>query len=382
MAGPTPVSALLHSATLVAAGAILLIRISPLLPQSVLLIMGIVGGVTTLMTGLIALAERDLKRLLAASTSSQHGFMLLALGAGSPAAALVHLMAHASMKSALFLGSGIFQHARDSTEFSDLRGVGRGRRLTFLGFAVAGLALAGVPPLVGFWSKDAVVATTFESSEYLLFPFALVATVLTGAYVARALRLLWRGEERAEPVAGAGWMGAGLFGLAALATTLGFAVDPLARLIGGEVPKDLLTTLVATAVAMGGLAMGWFVPGARLLGPLRGSAEKGFRVAGGFYGLVARPALAVARAADGFDRGIHGGVLGVGRLGLALARASKLTDDRGIDGLIAALVRGTRALGGRARTLQTGLVHRELLIAIVGGALILAYVAIAGIGST
>ena len=383
MAGPTPVSALLHSATLVAAGAILLIRISPLLPQSVLLVVGIVGGVTTVVAGLIAVAERDLKRLLAASTSSQYGLMLLALGAGAPVVALVHLMAHASMKSALFLGSGIFQHARDSTTFSDLRGVGRERRLAFLGFVVAGLALAGVPPLVGFWSKDAVVAATFESSRFLLFPLALASTALTGIYVARALMLLWRGEERDEPVAGTGWMGAGLFGLTALAATLGFAVDPLARLIGEEeVPKDLITMVVAAAVALGGLVLGWLLPAGRLLGPLRAPAEKGFRFGGGVYGLVARPALALARVADGFDRIIHEGVLGVGRLGLALARASRVTDDRGIDELIAALVRNTRQLGTRARTLQTGLVHRELLIAIVGGALILAYVAIEAIGST
>ena len=382
MAGPTPVSALLHSATLVAAGAILLIRVSPLLPQSALLVVGIVGGITTVVTGLIALAERDLKRLLAASTSSQYGFMLLALGAGSPAAALVHLMAHAAMKSALFLASGIFQHARDSTGFSDLRGVGRERRFAFLGFVVAGLALAGVPPLAGFWSKDAVVAATFESNKYLLFPLALASTALTGAYVARALRLLWRGEERDEPVAGTGWMGTGLFGLAALAATLGFAVDPLARLIGEEVPKDLLTVVVAAAVALGGLVLGWLLPAGWLLGPLRGPAERGFRVAGGFYGLVARPALTLARTANGFDRVIHGGVLGVGRLGLTLARAFRVTDDRGIDKLIAALVRNTRQLGARARTLQTGLVHRELLIAIVGGALILVYVAIEALGST
>ena len=383
MAGPTPVSALLHSATLVAAGAILLIRVSPLLPQSVLLVVGIVGGVTTVVAGLMATAERDLKRLLAASTSSQYGLMLLALGAGSPVVALVHLTAHASMKSTLFLGSGIFQHARGFTGFSDLRGVGRERRLTFLGFVVAGLALAGVPPLAGFWSKDAVVAATFESSGFLLFPLALASTALTGVYVARALRLLWRGEERDEPVAGAGWMGAGLFGLATLAATLGFAVDPLARLLGEEVPKNLLTMVVGTAVALGGLALGWLLPADRLLGPLRrGPAEKGFRFDGGFYGLLARPALAVARVADGLDRIIHAGVLGAGRLGLALARASSLTDDRGIDEFIAALVRNTRELGARARTLQTGLVHRELLIAIVGGALILAYVAIEAIGST
>ncbi len=100
---------------------------------------------------------------------------------------------------------------------------------------------------------------------------------------------------------------------------------------------------------------------------------------GGVDGLVLRPALAVARAADLFDRGIHAGVLGVGRASLAVARTSRLTDERGIDGLIAVLVRDARALGGRARRLQTGLVHRELLLAVACGALILVFLAVAAI---
>ena len=126
MAGPTPVSALLHSATLVAAGAILLIRIAPMLPGGALLVIGIVGGLTAVITGLIALAERDLKRLLAASTASQYGLMLVAIGAGAPIAALLHLIAHAAIKSALFLGAGVFQHDREGTGLEALAGVAHG----------------------------------------------------------------------------------------------------------------------------------------------------------------------------------------------------------------------------------------------------------------
>jgi NADH-quinone oxidoreductase subunit L len=377
MAGPTPVSALLHSATLVAAGAILLIRAFPLFPPGVLLVIGILGGITAIVAGLIAVAERDLKRLLAASTSSQYGFMLLAVGAGSPVAALAHLTAHAAMKSSLFLGAGVFQHARGSTNFSNLAGIGRERPFVFAGFTLAGLALAGVPPLAGFWSKDAVIAATFASPYvWFLFPLALVGTALTGIYVARALRLLWKGETEDEPVAGIRWMGAGLAGLVALAVVLGFALGPLARLVGGELPKDLLTVILGTAVALGGLALGWFISADSLLGPVRAHAANGFRVGGGFKQLVARPVLAVASATDAFDHVIHRGVLGVGRAGLTVAQASRFTDERGIDGLIFALVRGTRDLGRRARRLQTGLIHKELLLAVTGGVLILAFVAI------
>jgi NADH-quinone oxidoreductase subunit L len=371
MVGPTPVSALLHSATLVAAGAILMIRVAPLLPGSALLVVGTVGGVTALIGGTIALAERDLKRLLAASTSSQYGFMLLAVGAGSPVAALVHLAAHSAMKSSLFLGSGVFQHARGSTTFADLAGAGRERRWAFLGFAVAGLALAGVPPLGGFFSKDAILAATLDSPYSPLFvPLALAGAFLSAVYVARALRLLWRGEGGCGPVTGVGWMGAGMAALVVLAASLGLAVGPLARLVGGELPKDLLVAAAGVVLAAGGLAIGWSLPAVRLLGPATAAAERGFRLGGGFDGVVARPALLAARAADRFDRGVHAVVLGVGRAGLSLARATRLADERGIDGLIAALVGGTRSLSGRARGLQSGLVHKELLLAVVGVGLI------------
>ena len=379
MAGPTPVSALLHSATLVAAGAILLIRAFPLFPESVLLAAGLLGGATSVVAGLIAVSNRDLKRLLAASTSSQYGLMLLAAGAGSYVAALIHLVAHAAMKSSLFLGAGVFQHARGSTAFDEIAGAGRERRLTFAAFTVAGLALAGVPPLAGFWSKDAVLAAAFESPyAWLLAPLGLAGTLLTGAYVARALRLLWRGNNEGEPVAGIGWMGAGLAGLATLAAVLGLGLEPLARLAGAEIPGDYLSMALGLGAAGAGLALGWFFSADRLLGPLRAPAERGFRFAGGFDGLVVRPALAVARALDGLDNGIHGGVLSAGRAALAVAGASRSTDERGIDGLIGALVRGTRKLGGRARELQSGLVHKELMIAVGGGAVLLVFL-VAGI---
>jgi NADH-quinone oxidoreductase subunit L len=382
MAGPTPVSALLHSATLVAAGAILLIRAFPLLPPAVLVVVGVLGGLTALVAGATALAQRDLKRLLAASTSSQYGLMLLAVGAGAPVAALFHLLAHAAMKSALFLGAGVFQHARSSTQLAALEGVGRARHLTFLCFVVAGLALAGVPPLSGFWSKDAILAASLSSAYApLLTPLALAGTLLTGLYVARALRLLWRGEAESETVAGAGWMGAGLAALAVLAALLGFALPTVANLLGVEAPEEtLIIAAVGLVAALAGLALGWALPASRLLGSLSGLADRGFRVGGGFDGLVVRPALALARALTALDRGIHTGVLAVGSAALAVANASRATDERGIDRIIAAFIRGTRELGVRARELQTGLVHKELLLAAVGGALVFALLIVGSLG--
>ncbi len=403
MVGPTPVSALLHSATLVAAGPILLIRVAAFLPPGVLLVVGLVGGVTALLTGLTAVAQGDLKRLLAASTSSQLGFMLLALGAGSPGAALVHLIAQAAMKGALFTGAGVFQQVRESTAFAALGGVGRGQRRVFAGFAIAGLALAGVPPLVGFWSKDAIIAAAFAApTRLVLAPLGLLGAMLTGVYVARALRLLWHGWGRDRPLRGGGPMRLGVLGLAALAATLGAVVGPLARFLGVRLPETPTALALGLAAAACGLLVGWFVPAGRLLGPARASAAAGFRVGNGLAGLVVRPVLALARVADCGDRALHRGVLavGAGLLGVAgtagatdahihadvtevgrltdsLGRLARRLDERGIDGRIAALVRATRALGARARRLQSGLVHREMALA-AGGVVVLVLVLLLG----
>lgn len=373
MAGPTPVSALLHSATLVAAGAILLIRTAPLLPPDALLAIGIVGGITTVVTGLIALAEKDLKRLLAASTSSQYGLMLVAVGAGVPKAALLLLIAHAVIKSSLFLGAGVFQHSRHSTRLTDLHGAGRDRPWIFAGFTLAALALAGIPPLSGFFAKDAVIAASLASSNArLLAPLALAGTLLTGAYMARALRILWRGKRLDRRVAGLRWMGAGLTGLVIPAVVLGAAFPFIETLLATPVPETTLARVFGLSAALGGLTLGWFIPGRRLLGPLLPWAQRGFAIAGGVDAWIVRPALALARGCERLERTLYAGVMAGGRLGLAIARAVRRSDDQGIDGLIASLVRGTINLGNRARALQSGLIHRELAMTVAGTALLLA----------
>lgn len=372
MAGPTPVSALLHSATLVAAGAILLIRTAPMLPPDVLLVIGIVGGITTVVTGLIALGERDLKRLLAASTSSQYGLMLVAVGAGVPMAALLHLIAHAAIKSSLFLGAGVFQHSRESTTLTDLQGAGRDRPRLFFAFALAALALAGIPPLSGFFSKDAIIAAALASpNATLLTTFALAGTLLTGAYMARTLHILWRGKSHKRALVGLGWMGGGLAGLATLAVVLGAAFPAIETLLSAPLPASTLAQILGLAAALVGLVLGWFIPIRRLLGPLLPWANQGFAIAGGFDAWMVRPTFAIARSCEKLERGLYTGVLAVGRLGLAIGRAVRRSDDRGIDGLIFFLVRGTVDLGNRARALQSGLIHRELAITVVATALIL-----------
>jgi len=372
MAGPTPVSALLHSATLVAAGAILLIRVAPMLPGGALLVIGIVGGVTAVVTGLIALAERDLKRLLAASTSSQYGLMLVAVGAGAPVAALLHLIAHAAIKSSLFLGAGVFQHDRDGTAMDAVAGAGRARPGIFAGFALAALALAGIPPLAGFFSKDAIIAASLASpSAIWLLPLALVGTVLTGAYMGRALRVLWQGDPGTKsgtiPL-----MAAGMAALVALAVVLGAAFGPLERLLGAEMAEaGLLVPALGLGAALSGLALGWLVPVAGLLRRLLPWAERGFVVAGGMDALMVRPALAIAAGCERLEQWLYNAALSVGRATLSLGQSADRADSDGIDAAIFGLVRRTIALGSQARRLQSGFIHRELAITTIGIAVII-----------
>ncbi len=399
MAGPTPVSALLHSATLVAAGAILLIRSAPLLTPEVLFAVGIVGGITTVAAGMIALAERDLKRLLAASTASQYGLMLIAVGAGVPLAALLHLLAHAAIKSSLFLAAGDFQHARGGTAFDQLKGVGRGRPWAFGGFVLAALALAGIPPLSGFFSKDAVIAAALSAQGAAwLGPLALAGTLLTGAYMARALRLLWQGSGENQPVAGSAWMRVGIWGLGVPAAVLGLAFGPLETMLDLPAPEAEGTGVVVLGLlaGAGGLVLGWLVPARRLLGPVHQWAESGLVVAGGLTVWIGRPAMAVARGCERLESHLYAAALGVGRAGLTIARGGerleqrlylavlgvgranlavahwvRVGDERRIDGLIFALVAVVRALGARARTLQSGLIHHSLAISAVATAVLI-----------
>lgn len=416
MVGPTPVSALLHSATLVAAGVILVVRVFPLLPSGVLLVVGVLGGATAVVAGLTAIAQRDLKRLLAASTSSQLGLMLVGLGAGSLAAGVFHLVVHAAMKSALFLGAGVFQHERRSTEFRRLRGAGKEARWAFAAIAVAGLALAGVPPLAGFWSKDTVLAAAFESrAAWLLAPLALIGSLLTAVYVARALRLVWTGDEgatkrvavperrgRSGPRAASVWMGVGLGGLAAAAAALGAFVVPIESILG-HLPELATAAVLGVVVAAVGLAAGWRWPADTLLGRLRPWAESGFQVAAGLATFTTQPAFALAQAIDALDGVVHravvagaASVLAVARrvssadrvlhqfveataaAVLAMARVARSGDELGIDAMIAALVRRTLAWGRASRTVQSGLVHQELVWAVGGTAALLALLSFVG----
>ncbi len=205
MEGPTPVSALIHAATMVAAGVYLVARTYDIFVQSptAMLVVAYIGGFTALMAATMALVKKDIKRVIAYSTVSQLGYMMLGLGLGSYTAGIFHLYNHAFFKALLFLCAGSIIYAMDSYNLFEMGGLRRRMPITFWAMVIAGISLSGIFPFAGFWSKDAIVASAYEEHYYLLFGMALLTVFLTAFYIFRAIFLAFTGEPRTEPARGA-----------------------------------------------------------------------------------------------------------------------------------------------------------------------------------
>ena len=368
MAGPTPVSALLHSATMVAAGVYLLVRSETLLAGWPLEIAGWVGGLTAVTGAAIALAQDDLKRVLAGSTSSQLGLMFVGAAVGGPAVAVFHLIAHAAGKACLFLAAGLFQHERGTTALDGLGGAGREDRVTMAAFVVGAASIAAVPPLAAFWSKESILVAAEGHVAWLVL--ALVASAGSAAYLLRPALVLWRvptaagAPPRSSPGRPAMLAGAGA--LAALSLVLGAVGGPLGDLLGAPAPEaSLLTGLLS--LAMLALGLGAVLAAPRVPAVLRDAAARQLYTDEALRRLVQRPVLALAAVADiGDRRALDAAVDGAARGGLALARASDMVERRGIDALVDGLARATGRGGGALRRLQTGRMYEYLRDTMLG----------------
>ena len=199
MAGPTPVSALIHAATMVTAGVYVMTRMNPLIVEAatwVPTLIAVVGATTALFAATIAVAQHDIKKVLAYSTVSQLGYMFLAVGSGAYVAAIFHMVTHAFFKALLFLGSGSVIHGMHGEQ--DMRRMGGLRKvmpITGVTFIIGWLAIAGVPPFAGFWSKDEILLFAWEKSP-VLWAMGFVTAVLTAFYMSRQVFLVFFGEAR------------------------------------------------------------------------------------------------------------------------------------------------------------------------------------------
>lgn len=402
MAGPTPVSALLHSATMVAAGVYLLLRAEPLLAGWPLQAAAWLGALTAVAAGAFALAQNDLKRVLASSTTSQLGLMFLA-AATVPAAAVFQLICHAGGKAGAFLAAGVFQHRRDTTSLEGLRGVGREERRAFLGFAICAGSIAAVPPLAAFWSKDAVLKAAEQRTAWLLL--AVLASAATAAYMLRAAAALWRpAPPRGHPPAGAGWMLAGVALLALGSVTLGAIHAPLGELLGEEVPPpsalSIGLSLAALAAGVAAIAAPLPVPAgvvAAARSQLGTDAALGRLVVGPVLSLAAgldRVDRGIDRAVDGLGRGVVGLARGgelverggpdrasdaIGRRTIGLARLGDAVERRGIDDAVDGLAALVRRGGERLPRLQSGQLYEYLRNTVLGIAALATVFAIAAL---
>ncbi len=417
MAGPTPVSALLHSATMVAAGAYLLARTVPVLDGAFWLpgAVAALGAATALAGGVVASVQRDLKRALAASTSAQYGLVLVAVGAGSTAAAGTHLVTHAAFKALLFLAAGVALHAAGTLHLGSLR---LGRALPFIAaaFAVGALALAAVPPLGAARSKEEILAAAAHQSPWLGAAVVL-AGFLSALYAGRLAVLAFGfGSPPTTVPQRPGAVERASIGALAVATiVLGVLWLPgagaaMERATGGrlfearawELPASLLA-VAAAALALAGLArrgrlLSMAVPEGMgiFLGSWLGLPTLARRV-------VVDPVLSLSHRLASFDdRVIDAGVRAAARVPVVLSRAASWRGERSLDGVVAAvaggtlraaamsraaderavdraveeLARGTGVAGHNSRRLQDGLAHHYYVIVAVGLAAALAVAAL------
>jgi NADH-quinone oxidoreductase subunit L len=268
MEGPTPISALIHAATMVAAGVFLVARTFPVFEASpaAMTTVAVIGAFTAIFAATIALAQNDIKRVLAYSTVSQLGYMMLGLGVGSVVAGMFHLFTHAFFKALLFLAAGSVIHAVHTQDIREMGGLAGRLKITAWTFGIGALALAGIPPLAGFWSKDAILAAALEKNP-LLFTVGAVTAFLTALYMSRLFYLVFAGKpkEGSHAHESPAVMTVPLVVLAVLSVIAGFVETPwyggFGEWLTGESAHHAgyLAMIVATAAGLLGLYLGWLI---------------------------------------------------------------------------------------------------------------------------
>ncbi len=420
MEGPTPVSALIHAATMVTAGVYVVARNAALFAYVPAVLSGIavVGAATALMAATVALAQRDIKRVLAYSTVSQLGYMFLALGLGAFGAGIFHLVTHAFFKALLFLAAGAVIHGMAGEQ--DLHRMGGLRKylpVTFTTMVAGALAIAGIPPLSGFFSKDVILLEAFAGHR-ALWAVASVTALLTAFYMHRLVALAFLGEYRGPSWPGmeghehagpmADWHGpheappvmtGTLMMLAVGAITVGFfgvpgvllGSDALGRFLApvfAAVPApaaaghavstggELGLMLVAVLLAAGGLGFahrGYVVrPGtaAALAGRwprVHALLARGYGIDAAYRATVVRGTLLSGRGLWRIDDALVDGLVnGSGKLTLIASWFSGLTDRTIVDAAVNLVARAVGFAGSRVRGLQTGLIQNYALLMLFG----------------
>jgi len=422
MEGPTPVSALIHAATMVSAGVYLIIRMYPLFHSAQvfagagqqLWLVATIGAFTALFAASIAVAQDDIKRVLAYSTISQLGYMFAALGIGAYVAAVFHLIIHAFFKSLLFLGSGSVIHGMehghhhvlhahgehgheeffDANDMMNMGGLKDKMPITFWTFLMGTLALAGVFPWAGFFSKDEILGDAFAHGHWWVYGTLAFAAFLTAFYMGREVFLTFFGDPRTEAAQHAPespkTMTWPLIGLAFFATLGGFAGFPGHSWIGGfigaqaeaigleieHLPVNVVLLGVSLTIALFGLFVAWLIYGRKPLragqadpltamGPVYTVLKNKFYVDEFYQLVIIRPTIWLSKFLYGFDDSwfIDPIVDGVGAFGRWLSDGlRRYFDEPIVDGAVNGTAWLSVQFGGILRIIQTGEVQNYLLV--------------------
>ena len=401
MAGPTPVSALIHAATMVVAGVFLVARLYGVFWEGFHLGAGdgytpvaMVGGITVIIAALLAFVQADIKKVLAYSTVSQLGYMVMALGVGAWTAGVFHLFTHAFFKACLFLGAGSVAHSGSHHSFDmkeDMGGLKKHMPITYATFVIASLALAGIPPLAGFWSKDEILVGASANGYPVFLWVGVIGAFMTAAYMTRCIYLTFHGEPRGaaahhHPHESPWPITVPLVVLAFLSVTAGFLnavafdVDLFADWFEPQFVSNVVThhgfdgglALLGTAAGVLGIAasgMYYF----RNFGPRRVTERVAIARAGysflankyyldrlytdGVVGAIKGP---IARLAYWINQNVIDGIVnGAAALAGVLGRFSyNVIDQRVIDGAVNGAGVSAEAGGSALRTIQTGRVQQ------------------------
>jgi len=423
MEGPTPVSAMIHAAAMVSAGVYLVIRVFPIIsagmvhgePTVTMNIMAFIGAFTGLFAATIAVAQNDIKRVLAYSTISQLGYMIAAIGIGAYVAAAFHLFTHAFFKALLFMGSGSVIHGVehgvfhtgeeiDPQDMFNMGGLRKKMPITFWTFLIGGLALSGFPFLTaGFWSKDEILADAFAHSSWIVLIVLALAALLTAFYTMRQITLTFLGKSRtesAEHAVESKWtMTLPLILLAGFAIIAGWPGIPLDfPLIGGFVPNfvhefvgetlaehpeavtfNWFPLLISLGVSLGGLALGWLVyrdvpagapdPLKKALGPVYKILQNQYYFDELYDVIFVQPAYWISRTFTylWIDRMVIDGFLHfVARVTFSIGGFFRNYIDKPIvNGFGDFVGESVKRLGRSSRFIQTGRVQQYMLMTLV-----------------
>lgn len=420
MEGPTPVSALIHAATMVAAGVYMIGRIYPLFSPGALLFIAYVGAITAFITATIAIVRKDIKKVLAYSTVSQLGYMILALGVGGYVSGLWHLTTHAFFKSLLFLGAGSVIHVAHTNDMFKMGGFRNKMPITFWTFLIGTLAISGVPLFSGFFSKDAILTSALvfglaNPAHIILFILALVSAGLTAFYMFRALFMTFYGKPKDEEIYShihespsmmtipmvilaaltilitldnwpgfqnlpgigefAGWF-QHLIQKPAIITAAVATVGKTAEHAVSHETAHTIATWLSIFVAGTGILLAYLFYYKKSL-----SANKVSKSLSSIYSLlrnkyyfdefygasVIRGVLGLSRASAKFDdKIVDGAVNGTAKVGLYISRLSRWFDDNIVDGAVNGIAFISDLLGSRLRRIQTGKIENYVAFLLVG----------------